>query len=359
MRLASIQENIPLAKLTTMKVGGDARFFCTAKNTQDLVKAVTFAQKENLPIFILGSGSNIIVSDEGLKGLVIKMEIEGVRPLRVADNNILLVVSAGENWDHVVEYAVNQKLYGIENLSAIPGTVGAVPIQNIGAYGMEVGDVIEWVEVFNTKTMEFEKLFNEECAFGYRDSIFKKDEGKDFIVTQVAFLLQRNGELKTDYKDIRNFFEGHRDQSITLSNLRDAVVRIRTAKLPDHKKVGTVGSFFKNPHISRDALMVLKKKYPELPFFISEDNNPDIPQLPFVISKSNDIKIPLAWILDKVCGLGGFREGNVGLHPTQPLALIHYGGGSCREIDNFAKKIEDKVMKATGIEIVREVSFVK
>ncbi len=323
-----------LAKHTTFRIGGPARVFVEVGSIDELREAVLFSQNQKLPIFVLGGGSNLLVSDVGFDGLVLKVNIKGVE---FSEPN-LLVAGAGENWDETVAVAVNKNLAGIENLSWIPGNVGAVPVQNIGAYGTEVREVVEWVEVFDPEIMKTRTLSNAQCGFGYRDSYFKTEEGKRLIVTRVAMRLTTNGKPNISYKDLVNYFAGKPEP--TISDVRNAVIDIRKKKLPDVAKVGTAGSFFKNPVITEEKYKELCEKYPGIPNFPAA---------------SGFKKVPLAWILDKVCGLNGFREGNVGLYETQPLALVNFGNGTSAEIKKLAANIFNEVKNKTGIEIEWEV----
>lgn len=346
----TIQENVPLAPFTTFRIGGAARFFVRAKTVDEVREAVTFAQGKNpdgkiLPIFILGGGSNLLVSDTGFDGVVIKNEIKGIE-FEEKDDECVVSAGAGESWDALVSAAVEKGLYGLENLSLIPGTVGASPVQNIGAYGVEAKDLIDWVEVYNPESGKIEQLKNADCQFGYRDSIFKR-ERKNNIILRVAFLLQKTGAVNIEYKDLKNYFAekgiGSAKVLPTLQSVRKAVIEIRTKKLPDLAKVGTAGSFFKNAVITKIEAESLVKKYPELPVFQTDGDN---------------VKVPTAWILDKICGFKGLRKGNVGVYENQALVLVNFGGGTAQEIKNLAQEMIVSVKQKTGITISPEVEFV-
>jgi len=339
-----IRKNVPLAKLTTMRVGGPARFFSVAKTIDGLKQAVLFAKGRNLPIFILGSGSNIIVGDKGFGGLVIKIELEGIVFEDYSFGKTLVTSYAGENWDKLVELVVGKNLYGIENLSLIPGTVGAAPIQNIGAYGTEVKETIEWVEVFDTETMKVKKLGRDECSFRYRDSIFKKEEENKFVVTRVALVLGNEGTLRTDYKDVEQYLLEHNISNPTLHDLREIVIAIRESKLPNVAHLGTVGSFFKNPVVPKKHYERLLKKYPDLPGYS--------------VPHSSGIKIPLAWVLDTACGWRGVKRGNVGVYDKQPLVLVHYGSGNAREIRDLSLAMRRDIYEKIEVMPRYEISFV-
>lgn len=339
-----IKEHVLLASHTTFKIGGPARYFCSVTNISELTEAVLFAQKNNLPVFVLGAGSNILVSDNGFDGLVIHMDIQGIE----IHEHTKIKAGAGVLWDALVEYAVQNDLYGIENLSYIPGTVGAAPVQNIGAYGAEFKDVAHEVEVFNTETMQIETLTKETCAFGYRDSVFKKKEGEKYIIVEVCIKLKKkinNSKelLNLLYKDVKEYINTHNISKPTLQTVRNAIIDIRKKKLPDIRDVGTAGSFFKNPVITREHFRKLQEKFPNIPSFEVDELH---------------VKIPIAWVLDNVLHLNGYTVGNVGLFKTQPLALVHYGGGTAQEIISLSEKIIFLVKKEIDVTLEREVLFV-
>jgi UDP-N-acetylmuramate dehydrogenase len=332
-----IIEGKSLAPFTTFRIGGDARFFCAVENKEDLQKAINFAKEKSLPIFIFGGGSNILVSDKGFDGLVVKIDIKGIEKLE----NDSVRAGAGENWDDFVGWAVSNGYGGLENLSLIPGTVGAAPVQNIGAYGVEVGNLIESVEVFDVKENAFKNLEHKECHFSYRDSLFKKEKGRYIIVSVLFTLKKKNTKPDISYKDLKEYFKDTSESSIV--EVRAAVIAIRTAKLPDVRKVGTAGSFFKNPIISNEKYLGLKETYPELPNFPESDGR---------------VKIPLAWIIDKICGLKGKRFGKAGIHETQALVIVNHGAASFEDVEKVAREVEKEVKEKTGTDIEREVIMV-
>ena len=338
-----IEKEVGLGMLTTMKAGGPARFFATAQTDAEIRDATLFAEAEGVSLFVLGEGSNILVSDNGIPGLVLKL---GTRKIAFEDyekGQTLLTADGGAHWDTLVQEAVLKNLSGIENLSLIPGTAGAAPVQNIGAYGREVADTLLWVEVFDQNTKKQKRLGKEECGFSYRESIFKKKEGGSLIITRIALLLHPDGTPHTAYKDVREYFETRHINAPTLADTRRAVIDIRTRKLPDLARVGTAGSFFKNPVITKEKYGALRTAYPDLPGFALTDGN---------------IKVPLAWILDHTCGLRGYREGAVGLYEGQPLAIVNYGGATAEEIRTFADTVARAVEEKTGILPEYEVSLV-
>lgn len=339
----NIRSNVLLAQYTTFRIGGPAKFFCSVTNEAELLEAVVFANSKNIDFFVLGGGSNLLISDNGFSGLVIKNDIKG-KDFGPEDNNLVQVsIGAGENWDDIVGEMVKNNLQGIENLSAIPGTVGATPVQNIGAYGAEIKDVLVSVKVLDTTRLEYIELFNKDCEFSYRDSIFKHQKGR-YIVTKVNLQLIKDGQTNIDYRDLREYFaKKNKIDKPSIQEVRDAVIFIRSNKLPDWKKMPTAGSFFKNPVISKEYLKELIKKYPDLPNFPTNDDK---------------IKISLGWILEKVCNAKGFCIGNVCTYEKQALVVVAKPESTSVEVINFAKELSRQVKDKTGIEIEREVEYV-
>lgn len=336
-----IQKNIQLKDFTTFRIGGPARFFCLVTNEDELIEAISFSMKNKIPFFILGGGSNILVSDEGFQGLVIKMEMKGIT---YSENGDIVSIKAfaGENWDKFVEETVSRGLYGLENLSLIPGTVGATPVQNIGAYGSEVKDTIESVHVLDVLKDEYKDLSNSECKFSYRNSLFKEDPRR-YVVLSVTFNLNKKGKLNMGYKDVQEHFTFKKIKEPTLKQMREAIIEIRRRKLPDVKDYGTAGSFFKNVIVSTTKAQELISKYPEM-----------------IVHPVNDkkVKIPIAWVLDNLCGFRGVKKGNVGTYKNQALVIINTGNATAAEIIALAQKMVDGVYEKTGIEIEPEVEYV-
>jgi UDP-N-acetylmuramate dehydrogenase len=336
-----ILENVSLSTYTTFRIGGPARYFVVVKSTNDIVEALKYAQDSSLKIFVLGGGSNILVSDSGFDGLVIKNEIEGIEVLREDEDTITVRVGAGNDWDQFVSSMVDKGYGGIENLSLIPGTVGASPVQNIGAYGTEVKDSIISVETIDIDSMEAKTFSNKGCEFSYRDSFFKRNGG--YIITHVVFNLSKKPSVNISYKDLTAFFGDRKsDTPVGIKEVRDAVIEIRKSKLPDVSVYGTAGSFFKNPVIDEKQYKVLKKKYPGLPSF------------PY---GKDQVKVPLAWILDHVCGFKGVKRGNVGIYKNQALVIINTGGNA-NDVISLAKDMISSVKEHTGIDIEPEVQYI-
>lgn len=337
---ASVQENIPLAQYTTLGVGGPARYFAEVGTTAALTEVLAWADSTGFRYLILGGGSNVLIGEAGFDGLVVRMvgtdiawkEREGV---------VLVTAAAGVELDVLIADSVERGLWGLENLSAIPGTVGATPIQNVGAYGVEVKDIIESVSVYDSQTHTCSEFDVAQCAFGYRNSIFKTTRGTHLIVLAVTFRLQKEQNAKLAYKDLREYFTTN--TTPTVGDVRTAIIAIRKNKFPDWHTLGTAGSFFKNPEISSEQFSALKEKYPELPGYPQE---------------GGVVKISLGWVLDRVLTKRGYRKGNVGLFEKQALVLVRYEGATAHDVRVFSDDIIREVKEVTGLDVVREVVVV-
>ncbi|MCI0566078.1 UDP-N-acetylmuramate dehydrogenase [bacterium] len=332
-----------MAHHTTFRAGGRARFFAVAESEDDLRDIISYARKKNIPFFVLGGGSNVLFGDRGFPGLVIKMNIRGIAYGKEKGGITAVSAGAGEHWDNFVGGTVARGFYGLENLSFIPGSVGAAPVQNIGAYGAEAGDVIVEVSTLNTETLEIEIFSKEACMFSYRDSFFKSPAGGKYIITRVVFGLSSKGSVNISYRDVKDYFEERRNDSPALSDVRDAVIAIRTRKLPDVREVGTAGSFFKNPVVSVYDIEKLKEKHPDVKFFPHGDA----------------VKISAGWLLDHVGGFRGYREGNVGAYKNQALVIVNESGASASEILAFAERMQKIIYEKTGITLEPEVKIVE
>ncbi len=342
-----IERQVNIAPFTTFKIGGKADYFCRAQSVEDVRTALAFGRTHRLPWRVLGGGSNVLVADEGLQGLTIKIECKG-REYTPAENGIVRArIGAGENWDDFVADTVTRELWGIENLSAIPGTVGAAPIQNIGAYGTEVKDVVEKVEALDAETGITRELSRSECKFGYRDSLFKSPEGKRFIVTSVTFRLTSTGVAKLDYRDVAAYF-ADRTTPPALSDIRAAIVAIRARKFPDLREIGTAGSFFKNPIIEKSVYGRLTERFSDMPAFPVDAVDSRV---------SEQVKIPAAWLIEHVGGFRGVRHGAVGSFQNQALVIVNCGDAKAAEVETFAQEIRAKIFAETDIELEFEVQI--
>lgn len=333
-----IRENVILAPYTTFGIGGPARYFCEVKSVEDLKSALSFSKQNNLRLFILGDGSNILVSDKGFDGLVIKMGIKGLE-YKDSGNYTILSVGAGENWDYVVKQAVERSLGGIENLSLIPGTAGAAVYQNIGAYGVELKDVLLNAEVMDAESGEIITLSKDDCRFGYRDSIFKHQEGANIIILQANIRLSKNNEPKTGYPDLVKIFEG---MSPSVVEIRKAIIETRKRKLPYPAEISNAGSFFKNPIITAEHFEKIILNYPDLKSFKLQDGS---------------VKLFVAQMIEK-CGWKGKTCGNVGVSDKHSLVLVNYGKGTAREIMVLAEDIKKTVKDRFEVELELEVEAI-
>ncbi|MDO8520518.1 MAG: UDP-N-acetylmuramate dehydrogenase [bacterium] len=338
-----IQEFVPLAPHTTLKIGGLARYFCDISSLPELKEALHFAREKHLPTFVLGGGSNVLISDAGFPGVVLHIAIPGIEWESHGDN-VTVTAGAGVVWDEFVAQAVTKGYWGAENLSGIPGSLGASVIQNIGAYGVEVAQVIEWVEAYSTKEGMIRQIPARECAFAYRDSIWKHEVGKGLIITRIRFRLKKNGTPNIAYKDLAAYFGENGKRSSTLKEVREAVLSIRKGKLLGLATGGTAGSFFKHPIVTKKEGEAFLKKYPDAPHFEVEGGR---------------VKLLAGWIIEHILQWKGMRKGNVGISEKQALVLVNYGGASEKEMRAFAREIQYSVAIKTHIILEPEVVFVE
>jgi len=341
-----IRENVTLAELTTLKIGGPARYFADVDDARDLPGLFQFARERGVPAFILGGGSNILMSDEGYPGLVIKLSTKNISLGKClnadgveSDNERLLFIDAGASWDEVVRTAVENNCWGIENLSLIPGTVGGAIVQNIGAYGAEVSEVVHSVDIFDKQTKEVKRLSNHDCHFGYRDSIFKND-GKNFIILSTTLKLSTVPKPNISYKDIATYFSSRGNAHPTITEIREAIVHVRTEKFPKPGEYGTAGSFFKNPVVSTDLANKFLSKYPLAPHH-------DV--------GGGKIKLSAGWLIDHVLHMRGVRSGGVGCWDEQALVVVNYGTATSVELNKFVDEMQKKLFDETGIMLEPEV----
>jgi len=336
----NIQENVLLAPLTTLEVGGPARYFVEVGTEADVVEAFEFAVSRDLAAFVLGGGSNVLVSDKGFNGLVIKIAHAGLHA-----NSEVVTAAAGEGWDAFVEYAVGQELAGIECLSGIPGTVGGTPVQNVGAYGQEVSETIVSVRCFDTKSGQILDLSNEQCGFAYRASIFNTTERDRYVVLSVSYKLKKDGRAKIAYKDLQDHFFGREP---SLGELRDAVLSIRRAKSmvidPADPNRRSAGSFFKNPIVSLEKFDEIARSY-----------DGDVPHFP---AGTAGVKVPAAWLIER-SGFGkGYAMGNAAISTNHTLAIINRGAAAASEIIELKNAIQNAVFEKFAIDLVPEPIFV-
>ena len=336
-----IQENISLKNYNTFGVEAKAHYFAEVHDLHELKYATEFAKINHIKILFLGGGSNLLFTQD-FDGLVIKLNLKGISEEILDENHVLVSAKAGENWHEFVMYCVERGLGGIENLSLIPGTVGAAPMQNIGAYGVEIKDTFDRLEAVDIATGVKRIFTNADCRFGYRDSVFKNEEKGQYIISNVLFRLDKNPVFHISYGDIQKTLEQMSVKELTIKAISEAVIKIRRSKLPDPAEIGNAGSFFKNPEIPASQYEALKNEHPDLPGYII---NEEI------------VKVPAGWLIEQ-CGWKGKRLGNIGVHARQALVLVNYGGGKGIEIKQLAERIQASVEERFGICLHTEVNFV-
>ncbi|HTC56612.1 MAG TPA: UDP-N-acetylmuramate dehydrogenase [Candidatus Sulfotelmatobacter sp.] len=341
-------ENIPLSQLTTLKIGGPARFFVEASDTGEVQEAVTFARSRDLPLFVLGGGSNLLVADAGWPGLVLKIALRGIdhHSGHNEDGKVVFDVGAGESWDKFVSHAVIARCAGVECLSGIPGSVGGTPVQNVGAYGQEVSETIASVQVLDLKDTQVRELCPEACEFSYRSSIFNTTERGRFIVLRVTYALTPGGSPHIAYADLKRHFEG-RETPPNLAETREAVRHIRALKgmliIPGDTDCQSVGSFFKNPVLSAEQHEDLKQRAAARGF--------TVPNYPALETRK---KVSAAWLVERSGFAKGFGFGRVGISSKHALAIVNRGGATAADVLALKEQIQTRVEEIWGIHLEPE-----
>lgn len=355
--LLVIRENVPLAPLTTLGIGGAARFFVEISNEDELIEAVEFAGRRRLPVFILGGGSNLLIADEGFPGLVIRVAIKGISwGIEWREE---VTAGAGEDWDRFVGQCVERKLAGVECLSGIPGLVGGTPVQNVGAYGQEVSETIIKVRAFDRESKQIVQLSNADCQFGYRTSIFNSTKKDRYVVLAVTYALTPNGEPALRYPDLKNFFAG-RNEKPTLAEVREAVIAIRLRKgmvivsdgPANHSECRSAGSFFKNPVVSNEAFAQLEAAAREQGLIHNGERVPSFP------AANGKVKVPAAWLIERAGFQKGYAKGRVGISSKHTLAIINRGGATAVEVFALVREIKTQVRNKFEIELFPEPLFI-
>lgn len=342
-----IQKNINLKQSSSFYIGGNAEFYAEISNQNSLLEAINFAKDNNLNITTLGMSSNVIIPDEGIKGLVIKFSSKDITKLDENNDYIILQASAGIIWDDFVKYCVENNFYGVENLSYIPGSVGACAVQNIGAYGQEAAQSIQYVKVYDTQNNTFININNQDCNFSYRKSIFNSSDYKRYIITDVVFKLQKQAELILGYQDLRDFRE---EDNVSLKSLRQKIIQVRQQKLPDYNKLPNVGSFFKN-------IVVSKEKFDQILIAANRLSPQKTEKLKSFKQNDDSFKIPTALLIE-ICGLKGFRQGNVAIYDKHALIVVNYNKkASAKDVKNFAEYVIGEVYNKLGVKISIEPTF--
>jgi UDP-N-acetylmuramate dehydrogenase len=349
-----ISENIPLAPLTTLGVGGPARFFAAASTDEEVLAALAFARARALPVFILGGGSNLVVADAGFPGLVLHVALKGVQA-RTAQGAAFVAVGAGEAWDDFVQHCVVHDWAGLECLSGIPGSVGGTPVQNVGAYGQEVSETIVSVCAVDRAAGRIVELDNAQCGFSYRQSIFITSARERYVVLSVSYALKIGGAPALRYTDVQKYFADC-TTAPTLAEVRQAVLAIRARKAmvidPNDPDTRSAGSFFKNPVLTASAFAALLASARAAGLLGADEQIPHYPAAP------EHVKIPAAWLIERAGFAKGHVRGRAGLSRKHTLALVNRGGATAREVVELMREIQARVRRCFGVELAPEPVFV-
>ena len=335
-----MQENVDLHKYNTFHVSAHARYFADVTTVEQLRAALAWAGAKKLPFMLIGQGSNILFKQD-YPGLVVELNIKGIRLLDETATHVDVEVQCGEIWHDFVQHALRQGWYGLENLSLIPGTVGAAPVQNIGAYGVEVKDTLVSLEALPVTGGDIRTFTNADCGFEYRDSVFKRELRDQFIICSVLFRLQKQPRLNLSYPALQEALRDIPQKLLSPELVSATVCKIRSSKLPDHHKLGNAGSFFWNPKVTQAEFAKLRNVFPAIVGY------PD----------DGMVKVPAAWLIEKA-GWKGYREGDVGVHRDHALVLVNYGKATGAQLVNLSEKIQESVHSIFGIMLQPEVRIV-
>lgn len=338
-----IQKNISLKRYNTFGIDAAAEYFVAFHSVDELEDAIEYNKKRlsgNDKLFILGGGSNILFIKD-IEGLVLKNEVPGIEKISEEENTVMIKVGAGVNWHQFVLYCLDNNYAGVENLALIPGSVGASPMQNIGAYGVEIRNVFHSLDALHIKERKRVVFDKADCAFGYRESVFKGKYKDEFVITAVTYKLNKIHIFNTTYGAIENELEKMNVQSLSIRSIAEAVMSIRRSKLPDPAVIGNAGSFFKNPQVSKEQFHALKEKYPNLTGYELE----------------NGFKVAAGWLIEQ-CGWKGYRRGDAGCHERQALVLVNYGNATGSEILELSNEVIESVTVKFNILLLREVNII-
>lgn len=334
-RTGNVRENVSLGAMNSLGIEATARYFVSVTTVEELRSALAWASEASVEPFLLGGGSNLVFADD-FPGLVIRIAIARRCWEHVHGDEATLVLGAGENWHESVLYAASAGYRGIENLALIPGTVGAAPVQNIGAYGAELKDTLVSVRALDRHTGNEVELTNSLCHFSYRDSVFKYEPGR-YVITEVRLRLSRSRPFSLDYRDLRDYFDGQSLRALTPLEVANAVMAVRRRKLPDPEQLPNAGSFFKNPVVPLATWELLRQRYPEIAGYPGDDS----------------AKVAAAWLIDQ-CGWKGYRNSKVGVHNRQALVLVNHSNGSGQDVLALANRIREDVEVRFGIALEME-----
>jgi UDP-N-acetylmuramate dehydrogenase len=337
----NIQENISLKSYNTFGIDAHARYFTEVHTVPELQAVLKHPAYASLPKLILGGGSNLLFTQD-YQGLVIKINLQGIEKINEDAQHVYIQAGAGVVWHQFVLYCIENQYAGIENLSLIPGTVGAAPMQNIGAYGVEIKEIFDSLEAVHIETGKSRIFTSEECQFGYRESVFKKELKGQYIITAVTFRLGKVAVFNTSYGAIQDTLKQMSVETPTLRSVSDAVIHIRRSKLPDPAEIGNAGSFFKNPEIPASQYETLKAEYPQIPGYVTS------PEM---------VKVPAGWLIEQ-CGWKGKRIGDTGVHKNQALVLVNYGNARGNDIKALSEQVQQSVLEKFNIQLQAEVNFI-
>lgn len=341
--MLNIQSHASLKPYNTFGIDVNTRYLVEINHADDINTLLQLTDFVGVPKLILGGGSNVLLCHD-FDGLVLKMNIQGIEVSREDDDHVYLLVGAGVNWHELVLFCVQQGYAGLENLSLIPGTVGAAPMQNIGAYGVELEQVFDSLTAVHTLTGERRTFSHADCEFGYRESVFKRELKGQYIITGVTFRLDKRPTFHTRYGAIQETLAdmGVSHDELSIRAISEAVIRIRRSKLPDPAQIGNAGSFFKNPEIPKPQFDALKKRFDALPGYPLGDDK---------------VKIPAGWLIEQA-GWKGYRSGDAGVHTKQALVLVNYGNATGQDLLTLAGQVQTSVQEKFGVAITPEVNVV-
>ena len=333
--MLTMHSGYDLTAFNTFAMPAKAQFFAELNDLSDLPELLDFIAQHDLKTLWIGGGSNLVLADE-VPGCVVHISTKGIELISDSEESVLIKVAAGESWHGLVAHCLENEWYGLENLALIPGSVGASPVQNIGAYGVEVADFIDRVEVFDTLSNAFAVMGNADCQFAYRDSLFKRNPGR-FIITSVVYRLSKRFEAKCSYAALQQWLDAQDIKELSAQAIFDAVVAVRQSKLPNPESLPNAGSFFKNPVVSKECFEGLSQTYPDMP------NYPDV----------SGVKLAAGWLIDQ-CGWKGLYRERVGVHKDQALVLVNHAGGSRSDIDELANDIKQSVLDRFSVHLEQE-----
>lgn len=340
--IETLKHNVDLTPFNSFGLSCSANNYYACSDLNQFRTDLDQLQALGSPLFVLGGGSNVLLTEATLTNTVIHNRLRGIRVIEESDEHVIVNAAAGEPWHRFVMHCLNQGWSGTENLSLIPGCIGATPIQNIGAYGVEIKDVfvrLNAIELNSGNTLSFD---HNDCQFGYRDSIFKHELKNKVLITDVELRLNKSDRLRLDYAGIRDELNTMGIHQPTAVDVSQAVIAIRQRKLPDPAEIGNAGSFFKNPVIATNAYSALQRRFPDMPAYVIDDQTR---------------KVPAAWLIDH-CGFKGMRTGNIGVHKNQPLVLINHGGGHGKDLANLAQQILKTVQQTFDVTLEPEVNII-